>query len=426
MAGIKRVGDMNSIEFQNGLLTGVAWSAKHITYGFPSMASDYNYGPFKSTFSAFSPAQERAVSWILDKDFGGQANNGFSIEGFTNLQISEGSGRNSVLRYAESSISPSQAGIPQRGEQGGDVWITDQANYSNPQVGTQAWLTFLHETGHALGLKHPHTPMNGNQTVPDDYDELAWTVMSYKSNSDSPDNSPYTNEKFGFPQTFMAGDILALQHMYGVNKTVNSGDTTYTWKPASGDLWVNGKLAIDAVHNRILATIWDGGGDDTYNLSAYKTDLSIDLRPNTGSFFSAKQCVDTGSMSGSSYHLNVNVMNAFINKNEGWIEGAAGGRGNDRFVANSQDNWFHGGKGADVFEFHGTYSYEWGGRDIINDFKNGVDKLYIQSFEYTNEQLIQNALREGSSTIIFLGHGDRITLQGFNISQLDLTDFYVG
>ena len=31
--------------------------------------------------------------------------------------------------------------------------------------------------------------------------------------------------------------------------------------------------------NRIFMTVWDGGGDDTYNFMNYTNDLTVDLRP---------------------------------------------------------------------------------------------------------------------------------------------------
>lgn len=37
----------------------------------------------------------------------------------------------------------------------GDVWITNQYGYGNPTKGTWEYLTYTHEIGHAIGLKHP-------------------------------------------------------------------------------------------------------------------------------------------------------------------------------------------------------------------------------------------------------------------------------
>lgn len=89
----------------------------------------------------------------------------------------------------------------------------------------------------------------------------------------------YSNELFGMPQTFMMGDIRALQQMYGADFSTNSTATTYTWSRNTGEAYVNGELSLDPGANRIFMTIWDGGGYDTYDLSNYTTDLQIDLTP---------------------------------------------------------------------------------------------------------------------------------------------------
>lgn len=44
----------------------------------------------------------------------------------------------------------------------------------------------------------------------------------------------------------------------------------------------------------IFATIWDGGGTDTYDLSAYTDALEIDLRPGQHSVFDTDQLANLG------------------------------------------------------------------------------------------------------------------------------------
>src|SRR3546814_1081480 len=72
----------------------------------------------------------------------------------------------------------------------------------------------------------------------------------------------------------MMDDIRALQHMYGADFTTNNGNTVYSWYPLNGQTLVDGAVAISPGGNRIFATIWDGGGVDTYDLSAYSTNLN--------------------------------------------------------------------------------------------------------------------------------------------------------
>ena len=85
--------------------------------------------------------------------------------------------------------------------------------------GNYAWMGILHETGHALGLKHGHEfPL----AISADRDSLEYSVMTYRSYPGRRHPSGgYTNETFGFPQTLMMLDIAALQKIYdGANYDV--------------------------------------------------------------------------------------------------------------------------------------------------------------------------------------------------------------
>ena len=123
--------------------------------------------------------------------------------------------------------------------------------------------------------------------MPLDTNSMEYSVMTYRSYVGRSGDFGYTNENFGYAQTFMMYDIAALQYMYGADFTTNAGDTVYSWSPTDGTTYVDGNVAIDPGGNRIFETIWDGGGIDTYDLSNYSTDLSLDLNPGYHSVFSA-------------------------------------------------------------------------------------------------------------------------------------------
>src|SRR5262249_5648680 len=59
----------------------------------------------------------------------------------------------------------------------GDVWIDSGVAGSTFATGTLDWENLLHETGHALGLKHPFDApvLAGGDT----YDSTRFTLMSY-------------------------------------------------------------------------------------------------------------------------------------------------------------------------------------------------------------------------------------------------------
>jgi serralysin len=130
-----------------------------------------------------------------------------------------------------------------------------------------------------------------NVAVPAAHDDSEYTVMSYRSYVGGP-LTGYINEAYGYPQTYMANDILALQTLYGANYNTQSGNTVYTWSPTTGQEFINGvaQLAPGAggSANRIYETIWDGGGVNTYDLSNYTTNLTINLNPGASSLFSTR------------------------------------------------------------------------------------------------------------------------------------------
>ncbi len=69
----------------------------------------------------------------------------------------------------------------------------------DPVPGTDGYATVLHEVGHALGLKHP---FEGNPTLPKEYDNESFTVMSY-------------TPAVGHPTQYGPVDRAALAWLYG-------------------------------------------------------------------------------------------------------------------------------------------------------------------------------------------------------------------
>ena len=198
-------------------------------------------------------------------------------------------------------------------------------NLTTPVMGTWQWATHLHEIGHAVGLKHGHANYNFGP-VPFEVDSMEFTIMTYRSYVGH-NAAGYTNEQYGYAQTYMMLDIAALQYMYGADYTANAGDTVYSWDPSSGDTLINGEVAIDATGNRIFATIWDGEGNDTYDLSAYSDDLQIDLAPGGHSLFGSAQQAHLGNGN----FARGNIFNAllFEGNTDSLIENAIGGTGDD-------------------------------------------------------------------------------------------------
>lgn len=337
----------------DGVLGANHWADAVVSYSFPTSnveyGSNYAFGEATGMFRA-STAISNTTGFTLDTAFGTAANDGFSVEGFTNLALQSTSLSGAHIRVAQTTKDPYGFGTawsyyPSTATNGGDLWLSNVSfDYSSPRAGNYANLTVMHEIGHSLGLEHSHENSSFG-TVPSAYDAMEYTVMSYRAYPGA-STFGYTNESWGYAQSFMMLDIAALQQMYGADYTTNSGDTVYSWSPTSGVTKVNGGDAISPGGNRIFATIWDGGGNDTYDLSAFSTGVKVDLAPGAFSVFSSLQLAKLGT--GTFAHGN--IYNALQHKNDprSLIENAKGGSGNDTLRGNQADNRLQGNDGDDT------------------------------------------------------------------------------
>jgi serralysin len=137
----------------------------------------------------------------------------------------------------------------------GDILLNpafDNATTTNgfqSPAGRHGYMTLIHEIGHALGLKHPHS---GSSVLAPAQDNTTNTVMTYNNTGNS-------------AGTFMPYDIKALQHLYGARNS-HSGDNTYRFTTRI-DQFTNNNQAFLSTSLRTKLTLWDSAGVDTLDFS---------------------------------------------------------------------------------------------------------------------------------------------------------------
>ena len=154
-------------------------------------------------------------------------------------------------------------------------------------------------------------------------------------------------------------DIAALQRIYGANFAFNSGDSVYSWNSSTGEMSINGVGqgapgggGNGGTSNRVFLTIWDGGGNDTYDMSNYGD-------PVTDRSEAGRMVDDLGGAQianlGDNNSARGNVANALLYQGNAasLIENAVGGSGSDMLIANQVANRLTGGATGDTF----TWAY---------------------------------------------------------------------
>jgi hypothetical protein len=309
------------------LLSGYTWgagggAAVNVTFSFLTSIPTYSgqYSPYTNGqiyetngFKAFTAAQKTAAYAILDM-----------VETFCNITFTEVTGQNADITWAQANL-PSGIGAwayyPYSSPVGGDIYTNRSAvSETNLSEGSYSYFTLMHELGHALGLMHTFSPgagftgaENTEQFSVMAYDWSAWGSL--------------------YAESFMLYDIAALQQMYGVNTSYNSGNTTYV------------------LENNAAKTLWDGGGIDTLDGSALTGNLAMDLRAasfssigNTYNFAIAYgvdiENVNTGSGNDT---ITANDLNNVINTNNG----------NDIIYGSLGSDTIDGGQGSDTLNYTG-------------------------------------------------------------------------
>jgi Ca2+-binding RTX toxin-like protein len=302
-----------------------------LTYSLASVNSVYDYTDSSSSLGSRLPLDANQASAVLSTLAAYSAVARLTFNALTDSATQAGD-----LRYGNTDsldVSTAYAYIPSNDSSSGDVWFGDLADYRNPTLGGYGYATFLHETGHALGLLHPHEgvvpPVAGE-------DQLKYSVMSYRSYDGAPVDGGYTNSFY--PTSLMINDILALQFLYGANTSHHAGNDSYSW----------------ASTQSVFETLWDGGGIDTLDAASQAQGTVLYLTPGKWSqigvpFFNGQSNVrDTLTIAYGAVIENA-IGSAFADTLEGNAAANAlsGGDGGDSLLGLDGNDTLDGGGGAD-------------------------------------------------------------------------------
>ena len=338
----------------DGMMYDAKWAVSSFTFSFPTDASFYGAGystngETTSNFAALSSAAQDYVRTYAYAQYAAVVNLTFS-------EMTETSTDHADLRFAETDATDVAWGYyPATDATGGDSWYrTTGGDFDNPVIGNFAAHTFLHEIGHTMGLLHGFDTSNPFGALPEEHDSIEYSVMTYVSYVGGPSTGGYSYATASAPQTLMQNDIATLQYLYGANYNHNSGNTVYSWNPSTGRTFVDGVSTGPVAGNRIFMTVWDGGGTDTYDLSAYSSNLSIDLQPGAWSTFNTSAIAQRAFL-GAGHTAAGNVANALMynGNTQSLIENVIGGTGDDTIVGNVVSNNLQGGVGNDILNGRG-------------------------------------------------------------------------
>ena len=334
----------------DALMSGSKWSGLDaatartvVTFSFMNSQSAFSYGAqdqFTSTLSSFSEADKALTRSLLAK-----------VEAVANVEfveVADNAGECGVLRYGYSQQpnTLSYAGFaffPSTSAAGGDIWIgANQAasnwDYYRPNL-------ILHETLHAIGLKHPFEAgivlSTAQNIIPN-------TIMSYSTVAGGS-----AGWMSAYPDQPMPLDVAALQYLYGAAPS-HAGDTVYD---------------LSATEFAGFATLWDSGGDDTLDASRLTHAVTLDLRDgilsDIGNSVNAMAKAVGGATLKTTYTNTLSIASGVV------IENATGSAYADRIAGNDAANTIAGGAGNDRLEGRG-------GNDTL-DGGEGLDTAVISA-----------------------------------------------
>jgi hypothetical protein len=281
---------------------------------------------------------------------------------------------------------------------GGDVHLSqrfdaDRLNTFSGVPGSYGYRTLLHETLHALGLKHPGR-YNISGVLPEppyldaNLDHIGNSIMSYNGSGSN-------------PVTPMVYDVAALQYLYGKQDTA-LGDTTYRFNSvASYEVLDSRGQVLQTIGNPtqfVKRSIFDSAGIDTLDFSQlqWSTAQRIDLRP--GGIITYRTAYQSQSYSsavdGQTYAL------------PDYGTAIAGDTLFERVIASKGDDEIYANQAANTFM--GYRQGQTSGNDVIN-FGDRNDAVILEGYDPAT--LL--AQQEGLDLLILLGRDGTLRLRNY-------------
>ncbi|MBK1986192.1 M10 family metallopeptidase C-terminal domain-containing protein [Sphaerospermopsis aphanizomenoides BCCUSP55] len=384
----------------DSLLGGYKWGVTTISYSFYSGGSYYGS---EAGLAPVSEAVKNNVRTILQNAIAPLINVNFvevsdSVSSYGQIRYLLSTDPGYAYAYYPFSTDTNQGNS---NDVAGDVFFN--SSYDNSAdtngiqggPGTHGYQTIIHETLHAIGLKHPGN-YNGSGAGDPPY-------LPY--GEDNWDNSLMTYNFYSGaePSTPMAYDVMALQYLYGA-KSFNSTNTTYTFTYT--DLYSDGVRTVGSstIDNKI--TIWDSGGTDTlnfaglgFNATGYRFDLNAGGWLSTQTAFNGTGYNVTAGppvsyTSGTTYQATTSGTRLAYGVT---IENLINSSSNDYIIANSAANVFNGYGFATAT-----------GNDTIEG-ANNLDILNLSAF--TSASVTQT--QSGNNLVLGLGSGRSVTVKDY-------------
>lgn len=262
--------------------------------------------------------------------------------------------------------------------------------------GPDALFLLLHETGHAMGMKHPGNYSGGFGTppyLPSAYDNVTKTVMSYNGNSSAvKDYGPLDKSALSYIYGTKGSDV---RYVSG-NMVIDGGyDDTFDIRTSTRGMIYNGKGGNDLAYgsnfgDSMMGGIGDdrlygkGGNDTLYGQGGYDlldgsdgNDMLYGDTADSADILNGANGNDTIYGSGGSDSITGGAGNDWISAG-GKGDSIWGGDGDDLIISDAATMNFndtvYGGNGADQIFGNGGNDLLLGG-DLTNSVLDGNDKI---------------------------------------------------